>query len=91
MKQLSTARKFKLITKVDIFKKSKELETATKDESNDITEAIEFVQYGLYLAFYEKDLKKAKEYFDGFLTTGEFDTEDETVKRLKKKFKASFE
>ena len=91
MKQLSTARKFKLITEVDIFKKSKELETAAKDESNDITETIEFVQYGLYLAFYEKDLKKAQEYFDEFLTSGEFDTEDETVKSLMEKFKASFE
>ncbi len=91
MTQLSPARKFKLITGKDIFKASKELEKVMQDEeSNDTTEAVEFVQYGLYLAFYNPYLTKAKKEFSEFLETGELDTGSETVKSLMEKFKATF-
>jgi len=91
MKQLSTARKFKMITNKDIFKASKELEKTMKDdESNDTTENVEFVQYGLYLAFFNPDLTKAKQEFSDFMKTGEFDTGEETIKSLMDKFKATF-
>ncbi|WP_346349557.1 hypothetical protein [Lactococcus formosensis] len=89
--QLSPTRKFKLITGKDIFKASKELEKTMKDEeSNDATEMVEFVQYGLYLAFYNPDMTKAKEEFNKFIETGELDTGSETVKSLMEKFKATF-
>lgn len=45
---------------------------------------------GLYLAFYETDLVKAKADFKEFEKTGEFDTADETIKTLMEKFKAEF-
>ena len=51
---------------------------------------IEFIQLGLYLAFNESDLTKAKADFKEFLETGEFDTGEETIKTLMEKFKAEF-
>lgn len=91
MKKLSTARKFKMITGQDVMRASKQLEKKQKDEeANDLTDLIEYIQVGLYLAFHESDLVKAKEDFKEFQETGEFDTADETIKTLMEKFKAEF-
>ena len=91
MKKLSTARKFKMITGQDVMRVSKQLEKKQKDEqANDLTDLIEFIQLGLYLAFYQSDLQKAKADFQEFLETGEFDTGEETIKTLMEKFKAEF-
>lgn len=91
MKKLSTARKFKMITGQDVMRASKQLEKKQKDEeANDLTDLVEFIQVGLYLAFFESDLQKAKADFKEFEKTGEFDTEDETIKTLMEKFKAEF-
>ena len=91
MKKLSTARKFKMITGQDVMRASKQLEKKQKDEeANDLTDLIEFIQLGLYLAFYENDLQKAKQDFKEFLETGEFDTGEETIKTLMEKFKEEF-
>jgi hypothetical protein len=44
------------------------LEKKQKDEeANDLTDLIEFIQLGLYLAFNESDLTKAKADFKEFL------------------------
>lgn len=91
MKKLSTARKFKMITGQDVMRASKQLEKKQKDEeANDLTDLIEYIQFGLYLAFHESDLVKAKEDFKEFQETGEFDTADETIKTLMEKFKDEF-
>ncbi|WP_455566650.1 hypothetical protein, partial [Porphyromonas macacae] len=49
-KQLSTARKFKMITGKDLFQQQKAMDTELKKEDGEITDVMEFVQYGLYLA-----------------------------------------
>ena len=91
MKKLSTARKFKMTTGQDVMRASKQLEKKQKDQqANDLTDLIEYIQFGLYLAFYENDLVKAKADFKEFLETGEFDSGDETIKTLMEKFKAEF-
>ena len=91
MKKLSTARKFKMTTGQDVMRASKQLERKQKDEeANDLTDLIEYIQFGLYLAFYESDLTKAKADFKEFEKTGEFDTGEETIKTLMEKFKAEF-
>ena len=67
------------------------LEKKEKDENcNDVSDTIEFIEYGLYLAFYEADLAKAKSEFALFEENGEYDTGEETIKSLMEKFKASF-
>lgn len=91
MKKLSVARKFKMITSQDIMRVSKLLEKKEKDENcNDVSDTIEFIEYGLYLAFYESDLFKAKSEFALFEENGEYDTGEETIKSLMERFKASF-
>ena len=91
MKKLSTARKFKMITGQDVMRVSTQLEKKQKDEeANDLTDLIEYIQVGLYLAFYETDLQKAKQDFKEFEQSGEFDTGEETIKTLMEKFKAEF-
>ena len=91
MKKLSTARKFKIVTGQDVMRASKQLEKKQKDEeANDLTDLIEYIQVGLYLAFYETDLQKAKQDFKEFEQSGEFDTGEETIKTLMEKFKAEF-
>ena len=80
-----------MITGQDVMRVSKQLEKKQKDEqANDLTDLIEFIQLGLYLAFHESDLVKAKADFKEFQETGEFDTADETIKTLMEKFKAEF-
>lgn len=91
MKKLSVARKFKMITSQDIMRVSKLLEKKEKDENcNDVSDTIEFIEYGLYLAFYEADLAKAKSEFALFEENGEYDTGEETIKSLMERFKSSF-
>lgn len=80
-----------MITGQDVMRASKQLERKQKDEeANDLTDLIEYIQFGLYLAFYENDLVKAKEDFIEFQETGEFDTGEETIKTLMEKFKQEF-
>ena len=80
-----------MITSQDVMRASKQLEKKQKDEeANDLTDLIEYIQVGLYLAFYETDLQKAKADFKEFEKTGEFDTADETIKTLMEKFKEEF-
>ena len=80
-----------MITGQDVMRVSKQLEKKQKDEeANDLTDLIEFIQVGLYLAFNESDLVKAKQDFKEFEQSGEFDTADETIKTLMEKFKAEF-
>lgn len=91
MGKLSIARRFKLITGQDVMRQSKLLDKKQNDEeANDITDTMETIQFGLYLAFNRSDLSKAKEEFNEFLETREFDTEEETMKSLMDKFKATF-
>ena len=80
-----------MITGQDVMRASKQLEKKQKDEqANDLTDLIEYIQFGLYLAFFENDLQKAKADFKEFEQSGEFDTADETIKTLMEKFKAEF-
>lgn len=80
-----------MITGQDAMRVNKQLERKQKDEeANDITDLVEFIQYGLYLAYHESDITKAKSEFTEFERTGEFDTADETIKSLMEKFKADF-
>lgn len=80
-----------MITGQDVMRASKQLEKKQKDEeANDLTDLIEYIQVGLYLAFNESDLVKAKQDFKEFDQSGEFDTGEETIKTLMEKFKAEF-
>lgn len=86
MKKQSTARKFKLITNKDLyveqikFKKVSEKVEAGEDIS--MTDAMESLQFGLYLALYQPNLKEAREDFEDFKKTGEFDTGGKGLKSL---------
>ena len=62
MKKLSTARKFKMVTGQDVMRASKQLERKQKDEeANDLTDLIEYIQFGLYLAFTKQTWLKLKQ------------------------------
>ena len=65
-KQLSTARKFKMITGKDLFQQQKAMDTELKKEDGEITDVMEFVQYGLYLALFQDNIVKAKSDFADF-------------------------
>lgn len=86
MKQMSTAKKFKNITGRDLFAFQKKIEKETKSESENLTELMDFAQYGLYLAFYEKDLSKAQIEFQEFQKTDEFDTNGQSLNKLFERF-----
>lgn len=86
MKQLSTARKFKLITGRDIMRSMKDLDKESKDQGDNMTEVMEFVQYGLHLAFYEVDLSKAKREFSEFTESGMLDSTIEPLTKLTEKW-----
>ena len=73
-KQLSTARKFKMITGKDLFQQQKAMDTELKKEDGEITDLMEFVQYGLYLALFQDNIVKAKSDFSDFRSSFEFDT-----------------
>ena len=79
-KQLSTARKFKMITGKDLFQQQKAMDTELKKEDGEITDVMEFVQYGLYLALFQDNIVKAKSDFSDFRTSLEFDTDGKGLK-----------
>lgn len=81
-KQLSTARKFKMITGKDLFQQQKAMEKATKTEDGDVTDVMEFVQYGLYLALFQDNLTLAKQDFAEYKQTYMFDTNGKGLKEL---------
>ncbi len=81
-KQLSTARKFKMITGKDLFQQQKAMDTELKKEDGEITDVMEFVQYGLYLALFQDNIVKAKSDFADFRTSFEFDTDGKGLKEL---------
>lgn len=79
---MSTARKFKNITKRDLFQQQKVMEKVNKSENGNITEELEFLQYGLYLALFEDNLTLAKQLFADFMNDGMFDTNGKGLKEL---------
>ena len=81
-KQLSTARKFKMITGKDLFQQQKAMDTELKKEDGEITDLMEFVQYGLYLALFQDNIVKAKSDFSDFRSNFEFDTAGKGLKEL---------
>ena len=81
-KQLSTARKFKMITGNDLFQQQKAMDTELKKEDGEITDVMEFVQYGLYLALFQDNIVKAKSDFADFRSSFEFDTDGKGLKEL---------
>ena len=81
-KQLSTARKFKMITGKDLFQQQKAMDTELKKEDGEITDVMEFVQYGLYLALFQDNILKAKSDFADFSSSFEFDTDGKGLKEL---------
>lgn len=81
-KQLSTARKFKMITGKDLFQQQKAMEKATKTEDGDVTDVMEFVQYGLYLALFQDNLTLAKQDFAEYKQTFMLDTNGKGLKEL---------
>ena len=81
-KQLSTARKFKMITGKDLFQQQKAMDTELKKEDGEITDVMEFVQYGLYLALFQDNIVKAKIDFADFSSRFEFDTDGKGLKEL---------
>ena len=83
-KQLSTARKFKMITGKDLFQQQKAMDAELKKEDGEITDVMEFVQYGLYLALFQDNIVKAKSDFADFRSSFEFDTDGKGLKELVK-------
>ena len=81
-KQLSTARKFKMITGKDLFQQQKAMDIELKKEDGEITDVMEFVQYGLYLALFQDNIVKAKSDFVDFRSNFEFDTDGKGLKEL---------
>ena len=81
-KQLSTARKFKLITGKDLFQQQKAMKAATESKDGDVTDVMEFVQYGLYLALFQDDIPSAKADFLEFRETCKFDTNGKGLEEL---------
>ena len=81
-KQLSTARKFKMITGKDLFQQQKVMDAELKKEDGEITDVMEFVQYGLYLALFQDNIVKAKSDFSDFRSSFEFDTDSKGLKEL---------
>ena len=81
-KQLSTARKFKMITGKDLFQQQKAMDAELKKEDGEITDVMEFVQYGLYLALFQDNIVKAKSDFSDFRSSFECDTDGKGLKEL---------
>ena len=81
-KKVSTAYKFKQITGKDLFQAQKELDSALKGEGDKITEIMEFVQYGLYLALFQDNLPVAKSDFAEYMESHAFDTNGKGLKEL---------
>ena len=53
-----------------------------KKEDGEITDVMEFVQYGLYLALFQDNIVKAKSDFADFRSSFEFDTDGKGLKEL---------
>ena len=81
-KQLSTARKFKMITGKDLFQQQKAMDTELKKEDGEITDLMEFVQYGLYLALFFFFFFFFKSDLSDFRSNFEFDTDGKGLKEL---------
>ena len=90
-KVLSTARKFKLITGKDLFKQQQSLKKVQEDEDGDMTEFMEFLQYGMYLSLFEDNLTKAKADFAEFMETSAFDTNGKSLNALMSVWKKEIE
>lgn len=84
MLKRSTAKNFKLITGRDLFALHKKMESEQKKEEGNVTELMDFLQYGLYLALFETNIATAKQQFQKFLETYMFDTNEETLTSLTK-------
>lgn len=82
MLKRSTAKTFKLITGRDLFAVQKQMDSEQKKEEGNVTELMDFLQYGLFLALYESNLTKAKQDFAKFLETDMFDTNGESLTKL---------
>ena len=82
MLKRSTAKTFKIITGRDLFAVQKQMEKEQGKEEGNVTELMDFVQYGLYLALYETNITTAKQAFAKFQETDLFDTNGETLTSL---------
>jgi len=71
-----------MITGKDLFQQQKAMDTELKKEDGEITDVMEFVQYGLYLALFQDNIVKAKSDFSDFRTSFEFDTDGKGLKEL---------
>lgn len=87
-KKQSTAYKFKLITGKDLFKQQQGIKKVEEDPDGDMTEFMEYIQYGLYLALYQPNLEKAKVDFNEFCETHAFDTQGKSLNALLETWKA---
>lgn len=80
-KKVSTAYKFKMITDKDLFQAQQELDKALKS-GGEITEIMEFVQFGLYLALFQDNIPVAKSDFAEYKETHAFDANGKGLKEL---------
>lgn len=80
-KKVSTAYKFKMITGKDLFQAQQELDKTLKG-GGEITEIMEFVQFGLYLALFQDNIPTAKSDFAEYKETHAFDTNGKGLKEL---------
>lgn len=90
-KTQSTAYKFKLITGKDLFKQQKNMKNIDEDENGAMTEFMESMQYGLYLALFMPDLTKAKQEYAEYLETHAFDTNGKSLNALMELWKKEIE
>ena len=91
MKTQSTARKFKLITGKDLFQQQRKMKAIEEDENGAMTEFMESMQYGLYLALYEPNLQTAKIDFNEFMKDGAFDKSGKSLNALLEEWKVEIE
>lgn len=82
MLKRSTAKSFKLITGKDLFALHKKMEKEQKKDDGELTELMDFLQYGLYLALYEPDVVAGKQAFEDFVKTDMFDTKGKSLTAL---------
>ena len=71
-----------MITGKDLFQQQKAMDTELKKEDGEITDVMEFVQYGLYLALLQDTIVNAKGDFADFRSSFEFDTDGKGLKEL---------
>ena len=90
-KKQSTAYKFKLITGKDIFKQQQQMKKIEEDPDGDMTEFMEYFQYGLYLALFQPNIEQAKVDFTEFCQTHAFDTQGKSLNALMDLWKKEIE